>query len=351
MVRDEMRVGVAGCLGYTGFELVKLLDRHPNITLEVLTARVPDTVKKDPRFSSLLKERIDPKISTLEDADFSTCELVFFATPHGVCMEYAKKLFYDGITVIDLSADFRLRDPKLFEKWYGMKHSAPELLDEAVYGLPELNRVNLAGANLVAMPGCYPTSVIMGVLPLIEEKCLIKTLLADCKSGVSGAGRSASSSTTYGEVAENFKAYAVHGHRHLPEIKQEVARIVSKSKKQSNPDKVDIQFTPHLLPMFRGLYSSIYIELTADIDQDGLAELYKARYANESFVKILPKGILPETRFVRDSNEIHLYVNKFKGSNYLNILVAEDNLIKGAAGQAVQVMNIVFGFAETIGLK
>ena len=266
-------------------------------------------------------------------------------------MEHAKKLFNEGITVIDLSADFRLHDPKLFEEWYGMKHSAPELLDEAVYGLPELNKANLAGANLIAMPGCYPTSVILGVLPLIEETCLIKTLLADCKSGVSGAGRSANSSTVYGEVAENFKAYAVHGHRHLPEIKQEVAYIANKSKGQSISDNIDIQFTPHLLPMFRGLYSSIYIELTEDIEQDALTELYKVRYADEPFVKILPKDVLPETRFVRDSNEIHLYVNKFEESSYLNILVAEDNLIKGAAGQAVQVMNIVFGFAETTGLK
>ena len=346
-----MRVGVAGCLGYTGFELLKLLDSHPNITLEVLTARVPDTVKKDPRFSLLLNEGVDAKISTLEQADFSKCDLVFFATPHGVCMEHAKKLFNEGITVIDLSADFRLHDPKLFEEWYGMKHSAPELLDEAVYGLPELNKANLAGANLIAMPGCYPTSVILGVLPLIEETCLIKTLLADCKSGVSGAGRSANSSTVYGEVAENFKAYAVHGHRHLPEIKQEVAYIANKSKGQSISDNIDIQFTPHLLPMFRGLYSSIYIELTEDIEQDALTELYKVRYADEPFVKILPKDVLPETRFVRDSNEIHLYVNKFEESSYLNILVAEDNLIKGAAGQAVQVMNLVFGFAETIGLK
>ena len=225
------------------------------------------------------------------------------------------------------------------------------MLDEAVYGLPELNRANLPGANLVAMPGCYPTSVIMGVLPLIEEKCLIKTLLADCKSGVSGAGRSASSSTIYGEVAENFKAYAVHGHRHLPEIKQEMIGILSKSKEQVNSDNIDIQFTPHLLPMFRGLYSSIYVELTEDIEQNTLTELYKARYADEPFVRILPKGTLPETRFVRESNEIHLYVNKFKKSNYTNILVAEDNLIKGAAGQAVQVMNLIFGFAETSGLK
>tara|TARA_X000000950_G_scaffold280722_1_gene375978 strand:- start:1220 stop:2020 length:801 start_codon:yes stop_codon:yes gene_type:complete len=266
-------------------------------------------------------------------------------------MEHAKKLFNKGIAVIDLSADFRLHDPKLFEEWYGIQHSAPELLDEAVYGLPELNRANLAGANLVAMPGCYPTSVIIGVLPLIEEKCLIKTLLADCKSGVSGAGRSANSATIYGEVAENFKAYAVHGHRHLPEIKQEVARIINKFKEQSNSDNIEIQFTPHLLPMFRGLYSSIYVELTEDIEQDGLTELYKTRYAGEPFVRILPKGVLPETRFVRESNEIHLYVNKFEGSSYLNILVAEDNLIKGAAGQAIQVMNLVFGFAETSGLK
>ena len=351
MVRDQMRIGVAGCMGYTGFELVKLLDRHPNITLEVLTARIPDTVKKDPRFSLLLKDGPNAKISTLEDADFSACELVFFATPHGVCMEYAKKLFNEGIKVIDLSADFRLRDPKIFEKWYGIEHSAPELLDDAVYGLPELNRAKLVGANIVAMPGCYPTSVVMGVLPLIEEKCLIKTLLADCKSGVSGAGRSASTSTIYGEVAENFKAYAVHGHRHLPEIKQEVAHIVNKTKEQSKFDKIDIQFTPHLLPMFRGLYSSIYVELTEDIGQDAVAELYKARFVDEPFVKILPKGVLPETRFVRESNEIHLYVNKFKGSSYLNILVAEDNLIKGAAGQAIQVMNLIFGFAETSGLK
>jgi N-acetyl-gamma-glutamyl-phosphate reductase len=188
-------------------------------------------------------------------------------------------------------------------------------------------------------------------LPLIEEKCLIKTLLADCKSGVSGAGRSANSSTIYGEVAENFKAYAVHGHRHLPEIKQEVTGIVKKSKDQFNFDNIDMQFTPHLLPMFRGLYSSIYVELTENIEEHALTELYKTRYASEPFVKILPKGVLPETRFVRESNEIHLYINKFKGSRYLNILVAEDNLIKGAAGQAVQVMNLVFGFAETVGLK
>ena len=346
-----MRVGVAGCMGYTGFELVKLLHRHPNVTLEVLTARLPNTIKKDPRFLFLLSEENTLKISTLEDADFSACELVFFATPHGVCMKYARKLLSDGINVIDLSADFRLRDPKLFEKWYGMQHVAPELLDEAVYGLPELNRENLAAAKLVAMPGCYPTSIIVGALPLIEEKCLIKTLLADCKSGVSGAGRSASSSTTYGEVAENFKAYGVHGHRHLPEIRQEIGRIANESKVQSNIENVEIQFIPHLLPMFRGLYSSIYAELRQDLEQDALTDLYKARYDDEPFIKILPDGILPETRYVRESNEIHLYVNKFDRSSYLNILVAEDNLTKGAAGQAVQVMNLVFGFAETIGLK
>ena len=346
-----MKVGVAGCTGYTGFELLKLLEEHPDVTVTALTARNPALIKSDPRFFFLYGDDCDAKINTLEDVNFSTCDLVFFATPHGVCMKHAKNLLNQGITVIDLSADFRLRDRDLFETWYGIRHIASDLLDRAIYGLPELNRLDLCGAKLVAMPGCYPTSIITGVLPLIEERCLIKTLIADCKSGVSGAGRSASNSTAYGEVAENFRAYGVNGHRHLPEIKQEISQIIRRYEETELHGNVDIQFIPHLLPMFRGLYSSLYVETKENLSYEEISELYRRRYGTEYFVHVLPTGMLPETRFVQASNHLHLYINKLAESKYVNILVAEDNLLKGAAGQAVQVMNLIFGIAETVGLK
>ena len=269
--------------------------------------------------------------------------MVFFATPHGVAMAQAPELLEAGVKVIDLAADFRLKDPAVFAHWYGMAHTQTGLLTEAVYGLPEVNREAIRTARLVGLPGCYPTSVQLGLLPVLEAGLVdCQTLIANCASGVSGAGRKAEVGTLLAEAADNFKAYGVAGHRHAPEITQGLTAIAGRP--------VQIQFVPHLVPMIRGIHSTLYARVLPAAREVDFQALYEARFAHEPFIDVMPPGSTPETRSVRASNMVRIAVHRPAGSDLLIVLVVEDNLVKGAAGQAVQVMNLLFGLEETAGL-
>ncbi|MCW5598564.1 MAG: N-acetyl-gamma-glutamyl-phosphate reductase [Nitrosomonas sp.] len=335
-----IKVGIVGGTGYTGVELLRILVQHPKVKLKVITSRQEAGMAVDELFPSLRK-KITLKFSDPNKADLNKCDLVFFATPNGVAMQQARSLFDAGVKIIDLSADFRIKDVAEWEKWYGMSHVCPELVAEAIYGLPEVNRESIKNAKLVANPGCYPTAVQLGFLPLIEAKIVdMNQLIADTKSGVSGAGRKAEVHTLFSEAADNFKSYAVPGHRHLPEIKQGLSNIARK--------QIGLTFVPHLTPMIRGIHATLYATLTKQID---LQTLYADRYANEPFVDVLPAGSHPETRSVRGSNFCRIAVHRPQGGNIAVILSVTDNLVKGAAGQAVQNMNIMFGLPETLGIE
>jgi N-acetyl-gamma-glutamyl-phosphate reductase len=278
--------------------------------------------------------------STPEEAGLEKCDVVFFATPNGVAMQQTRALLDAGVKVIDLAADFRIKDIAEWEKWYKMAHACPDLVAEAVYGLPEINREKIRGARLVANPGCYPTAVQLGFLPLLEAG-VVDTgfLVADAKSGVSGAGRKPETPILFAEAADNFKAYAVSGHRHWPEIKQGLEIFAGKP--------VDFTFVPHLTPLIRGIHATLYAKVSADVD---LQALFEARYADEAFVDVLPAGSHPETRSVRGANFCRIAVHRPNGGDTVVVLSVIDNLVKGAAGQAVQNMNILFGLPEDTAL-
>ena len=336
-----IKVGVVGGTGYTGVELLRLLSRHPEVSLEAITSRTEAGMSVSEMFPSL-RGHVNLRFSTPDEARLDRCDLVFFATPNGVAMKEARRLLDAGVRLIDLSADFRLTDVDQWERWYGMTHAAPELLGEAVYGLPEVEREAIARARLVANPGCYPTAVQLGFLPLLEANAVARNwLVADCKSGVSGAGRKAEVHTLFAEAADNFKAYGVAGHRHLPEIRQGLQRIA-----RGLP--VELTFVPHLTPMIRGIHATLYARL-ADPSLD-VQSLFAERYAGEPFVDVLPAGSHPETRSVRASNVCRIAVHRPQGGEIVVVLSVIDNLVKGAAGQAVQNMNLMFGFPETLGL-
>ncbi|WP_142811324.1 N-acetyl-gamma-glutamyl-phosphate reductase [Tepidiphilus olei] len=336
-----IKVGVVGGTGYTGVELLRLLSRHPEVSLEAITSRTEAGMPVSEMFPSL-RGHVNLRFSTPDEARLDRCDLVFFATPNGVAMKEARRLLDAGVRLIDLSADFRLADADQWERWYGMTHAAPELLEEAVYGLPEVEREAIARARLVANPGCYPTAVQLGFLPLLEVNAVARDwLVADCKSGVSGAGRKAEVHTLFAEAADNFKAYGVAGHRHLPEIRQGLQRIA-----RGLP--VELTFVPHLTPMIRGIHATLYARL-ADPSLD-VQSLFAERYAGEPFVDVLPAGSHPETRSVRASNVCRIAVHRPQGGEIVVVLSVIDNLVKGAAGQAVQNMNLMFGFPETLGL-
>lgn len=335
-----IKVGIVGGTGYTGVELLRILAQHPKVQLKVITSRQEAGMPVDDLFPSLRKQ-VTLKFTDPSKAKLNKCDIVFFATPNGVAMQQAKALYDDGILVIDLSADFRIKNVTEWEKWYGMPHACPELVAEAVYGLPEINREQIKNARLIANPGCYPTAVQLGFLPLIEVGVVdINQLIADAKSGVSGAGRKAEVHTLFSEAADNFKSYAVPGHRHLPEIKQGLSNIANKP--------VGLTFVPHLTPMIRGIHATLYAKLTKKVD---LQALYVDRYAKEPFVDVLPAGNHPETRSVRGSNYCRIAVHRPQNGDIAVILSVTDNLVKGAAGQAVQNMNIIFGFPETLGIE
>jgi N-acetyl-gamma-glutamyl-phosphate reductase len=336
---SKIKVGIVGGTGYTGVELLRLLALHPNAELTVITSRGEAGLPVADMFPSL-RGYVDLKFSDPAQVDLSVCDVVFFATPNGIAMQQTRDLLAKGVRVIDLAADFRIKDIATWEKWYGMTHACPELVAEAVYGLPEINREKIKQAKLVANPGCYPTAVQLGFMPLLESGEIDPTfLIADAKSGVSGAGRKAEVHALLAEAGDNFKAYGVSGHRHLPEISQGLKAMANK--------EVGLTFTPHLLPMIRGIHATLYAKLTKPVD---LQKLFEERYANELFVDVLPKGSHPETRSVRGSNQCRIAVHQPQGGDTVVILSVIDNLVKGAAGQAVQNMNIMFGFNETTGL-
>ncbi len=336
-----IKAGIIGGTGYTGVELLRLLVAHPEVELNAISSRSEKGKPVSDIFPSL-RGRIDLDFCDPDEAALERCDVVFAATPNGVAMTHARDLMTAGVRLIDLSADFRLKDPEEWSRWYGMPHACPELLEQSVYGLPELNRKHIMDARLIANPGCYPTSVILGFAPLLEAGLVdTDTLIADSKSGVSGAGRGAAVGTLMAEVSDSFKPYAVAGHRHLPEIRQTLSGL--------SGSEVSLTFVPHLVPMIRGIESTLYAQLK-DTSID-LTALYRERFAGEPFIDVMPDGSLPETRSVRGSNEVRIACYRPQDGNTAVILVVEDNLVKGAAGQAVQNMNLMFGLSETLGLQ
>ncbi|HHO67462.1 MAG TPA: N-acetyl-gamma-glutamyl-phosphate reductase [Gammaproteobacteria bacterium] len=336
-----IRIGVVGGTGYTGVELLRLLAGHPHARVEVITSRSEAGRPVADLFPNL-RGHLDIAFSAPDSDRLADCDLVFFATPNGVAMTLVPELLAAGVRVIDLAADFRLRDAQLWQRWYGMEHACPELLAEAVYGLPEVNRTAIAAARLVANPGCYPTAVQLGLLPLLQAGVVEPAgLVADCKSGVSGAGRKASVGTLLAEASESFKAYAVPGHRHLPEIRQGLEAATASA--------VGLTFVPHLTPMIRGIHATLYARLR-DAGADPQA-LFEQHYRDEPFVDVLPAGAHPETRSVKGANHCRIAVHRPGDGDTLVVLSVIDNLVKGAAGQAVQNMNLMFGLDETSGLQ
>jgi len=339
-------VGIVGGTGYTGVELLRLLLRHPDVQVSVLTSRTEAGKRVDDMFPSL-RGYTDLQFSDLDMNVLKHCDVVFFATPHGVAMKHAAELVAANTKVIDLAADFRLQNLQQFEKWYGLEHSCPDILTESVYGLTELNREKIKQAKVVGNPGCYPTTVQLGLAPLFKSgQELVKpaSIIIDAKSGVSGAGRKASLGMIYSENADNFKAYGVAGHRHHPEIVEALENISGQSGVFDQ-----ILFIPHLVPMIRGMFSTIYVDLTEQGQNTDLQSLYEIFYADEQFVDVMPSSSSPETRSVRGANQLRIALYKPQPTK-LVILVVQDNLVKGAAGQAVQNMNLMFGFAENAGL-
>lgn len=335
-----IRAGIVGGTGYTGVELLRLLARHPQVELAAITSRGDAGRPVADMFPSL-RGHVDLVFSDPAQAGLDRCDVVFFATPNGIAMQQVPALLDAGVKVIDLAADFRLKDPAVWEKWYGMPHACVDVLETAVYGLPEVNRERIRSARLVANPGCYPTAVQLGFIPLIEAGVIDRaTLIADAKSGVSGAGRKAEVHTLFAEAGDNFKAYGVPGHRHLPEIRQGLAAVAG--------EQIGLTFVPHLTPLIRGIHATLYGRLNGDCD---LQALFESRYRNERFVDVLPAGSHPETRSVRASNTCRIAVHRPQGGDTVVVLSVIDNLVKGAAGQAVQNMNLMFGFDETCGLE
>jgi N-acetyl-gamma-glutamyl-phosphate reductase len=346
-----VRVGIVGGTGYTGVELLRLLAQHPHAEIVAITSRAEAGLPVAQLFPSL-RGSVDLKFSDPKTAPLSGCDVAFFATPHGVAMGQAPALLAAGARVIDLAADFRLKDPAEFERWYGTPHTCRDLLSQAVYGLPEINREAIRAARLIGMPGCYPTSVQLGLLPVLEHGGLVDTtsLIADCKSGVSGAGRKAELGILMAEASDNFKAYSVAGHRHWPEITQGLKAIAASAGKAQGANDLGITFVPHLTPMIRGIHSTLYARVLSHAQGFDFHRLFEERFASEPFVDVLPAGSHPETRSVRASNFVRIALHRPPESDLLVILVVEDNLVKGASGQAVQCMNIMFGLPETAGL-
>ncbi len=334
-------VGIVGATGYTGIELIRLLSAHPEIEINTITSRSEagrSLASLVPNFFTLSHLHFqEPSTQVL-----AQCDLVFFATPNGTAMKMTPDLLSSGTRVIDLAADFRIKDVALWEQWYKQKHACPELVAQAVYGLPELNRELIKSAQLVANPGCYPTSVILGLAPLLKNQLVDPSqLIADTKSGVSGAGRGAKVGTLHAEVSENFKAYGVGGHRHQPEISSILSTLTP-------AEPVQVTFVPHLLPMNRGIHATLYA--LANEDEKNLTQLYREHYRNEPFVTVLDEGMHPETRAVRGTNHCVMSVNRVSDKQIV-VLSVIDNLVKGAAGQAIQNMNLMYSLPETLGIE
>lgn len=335
-----IKVGIIGGTGYTGAELLRLLAAHPNTELVAITSRSEAGIPVADLFPNL-RGIVDLSFAEPLIDNLKSCDVVFCATPHGVAQNLVPAMLEAGIKVIDLSADFRLRDIAVWEHWYTQTHGAPELVSEAVYGLPEFNRQAISGARLVACPGCYPTSIQLGLLPLLEAGCIdTNDIIANSASGVSGAGRQASLTNLFTEASDSFKAYAASGHRHQPEIEQGLADIAGVP--------VGVTFVPHLLPINRGIHSTLYgTVLDATVDIQGL---FEQCYKDEPFVDVLPEGSYPQTRSVRGSNYCRIAVHRPGDGRKVVVLVTIDNLTKGASGQALQCMNIMYGLNESTGI-
>ena len=335
-----IKAGIVGGTGYTGIELLRILARHPQVELAVITSRKEAGVPVAKLFPSL-RGAVSLEFSDPGKGDLAHCDVVFFATPNAVAMSEARSLLDAGVRVVDLSADFRIRAVTEWERWYKVKHAARELLAEAVYGLPELHRARIKSARLVANPGCYPTAVQLGLLPLLESGAVdLDHLIADAKSGVSGAGKKTEEHLLFAEASDNFMAYGVTGHRHVPEILQELEAVAGR--------RVGLTFVPHLTPMIRGIYATLYARITKEID---FQRLFEERYRGEPFVDVLPAGSVPDTRSVRAANVCRIAVHRPGGGDMLVVMSVIDNLVKGASGQAVQNMNIMCGLAEDLGLS
>jgi N-acetyl-gamma-glutamyl-phosphate reductase len=338
-----IKAGIVGGTGYTGVELLRLLAQHPQVELKAITSRKEAGTPVARMFPSL-RRRVDVAFTEPTPRALAGCDIVFFATPNGVAMGEARAVLEGGARIVDLSADFRIKDVAEWERWYKTKHAAPELVAQAGYGLCEVNRERIPGAKLVANPGCYPTAVQLGFLPLVEAGVVdLEHLIADAKSGVSGAGRKTELNLMFSEASDNFAAYHVMGHRHWPEIRQGLAQAARRD--------VGLVFTPHLTPLIRGIYATLYARVTKDVD---FQALFEKRYAKEPFVDVMPEGSHPDTRSVRAANTCRIAVHRppesAKRSDTLVVLSVIDNLVKGASGQAVQNMNLMFGLPETAGL-
>lgn len=342
---ERIRVGIVGGTGYTGVELLRLLTQHPAVELVTITSRKEAGTRVDAMFPSL-RGRLDLSFVVPERAPLASCDAVFFATPHGVAMSQARALTAAGVRIVDLAADFRLQDTAAFERWYKQPHACPELLREAVYGLPEVHRAALRTARIVGNPGCYPTTVQLGLLPLLEggrPRIDTRHLIADAKSGVSGAGRKEELPYLFSEAADNFKAYALKGHRHHPEIVEQLRAIAGHGD-------IGLTFVPHLVPMVRGMLTTLYVRILPEAMATDFQKLYEQRFADEPFVDVMPPGSEPDTRSVRASNMVRIALHRPGDGDQLVVLVVLDNLTKGAAGQAVQCLNVMFGRPETEGL-
>ena len=335
-----LKVGIVGATGYTGAELLRILSHHNGVEVALITSRaeqgkpVADLYPNLRQHCDLVFEEPTPKKISLLD-------VVFFATPHGVAQSMMTDIAKHDVVVIDLSADFRIRDQSVWGAWYQQPHGAPALIKEAVYGLPEFNRKKIRTADIIACPGCYPTSIQLGLKPLLEQGVIeLDNIIANSASGVTGAGRSAKVANLFTEVHDSFKAYGSAGHRHLPEIKQGLSDMAG--------ELVDITFVPHLLPISRGIHSTIFVRLTRNVD---VHKLFSDAYADEPFVDVLPLGSHPETRSVKGTNSCRIAVSRAPEGNTLIVMSVIDNLCKGAAGQAIQCMNIRFGLPESEGLE
>ncbi len=339
-----LQVGIVGGTGYTGVELLRLLINHPGAAVKVITSRKEEGIAVADIYPSL-RGHLDLQFSAPDVGALSECDVVFFATPHGVAQEMMPELINRGLRVIDLSADFRIRDAEIWSHWYGQPHICPELLPLAVYGLPEINRNAIRGARLVACPGCYPTAVQLGFIPLLENNLVDpERLIANAASGASGAGRQAKVDNLLAEVCDSFKAYAAGGHRHLPEIEQGLQCV-----QPADAAAAQLVFIPHLLPIIRGIHATLYatsIDTSAD-----LQAVFETRYRHEPFVDVMPAGSHPQTRTVKSSNMCRLSVLRPQQRDTVVVLSVIDNLTKGASGQAVQNMNIMFDLEEDAGLS
>ena len=336
MINNLTKVGILGGSGFTGEELLRILSNHPRTEVIAVSSR-------DLLGQSTTKIVEESELVFIEPNNdiFLDCEVIFFATPHGVSMDIVRTYVERNIKIIDLSADFRLKDTSIWKEWYGSKHREEQLLSDAVYGLTELNLNKIKSAKLVAVPGCYPTSSLLGSLPLLNSKLEIESIVIDAKSGISGAGRKTVENNLSEDIKENFRAYGLEGHRHLPEIK-EIAELVS-----GYPIKLN--FVPHLIPTMRGIYSTIYIQLK-ELKGLDIRELYESFYEDSPNVSIMRSGEVPDIKSIAKTNNCHISVNHSNIENQVIVISSIDNLVKGAAGQAVECYNLMHGFSQRTGL-